>query len=816
MMPLPSTAIRAATQRLLARIKSPAGLVVAALCGIVLAFYHGLWLPGLVLVERDAFRVFLPFKQYVLERLSAGELPQWFPYEALGRSFIGITHSGVFHPFTALYVFFPVPDAYRASTLLSCLLGALGSFALGRTLNFSRSGALVAGLAFTLSGYVVSVTDNIVYLYSICLLPLFCLTLERALVDTRAWLVAPAALWSTVFLIGDVQTGYYYGFIALLWVAARSPRSGYESSLRMVLIGGLTVLVAGIQLGPTWAVFTGSERAHPEDFMEQALAWSTHPLRLVTILASPVSEHVSVEGIEGVLFGDLLEKYIGYFWAESLYLGVPVMGLAILGAWWRRDLRLLVLLGCLALLLALGRYGGLYEVLYHAMPFWSAFRYPEKFMGVFAFTAAMLAGAGVDVLRNGQGRLTPWLLGAVGCAIASIGLYSEAAKAWTTANSGVLEAMAREVTRSSVSLDASHALFQGIRTSAAQAFLFSAGAVLGVAMVAAGLKRQAIRSEWLLACLIALITLDLSRANLVAYHTGPMEAATFSPPLVEALRAREGALVPGRFRLVTLEENRIVIPEQLERGLGHYAAVIVARRQALDALHGAEFHIESAKRYLTGYKADLIAMIKQRIGLQAAGRLNVAYYIGLRSRLKDPQSTLEPVAELADYDLVLFRNPSRIKPRAYVSGRPERAELPVDLARLFARPDFLSGEVDVIEASDAMLPGPSTEGTATIERYAPEEVRVRVATPQPAVLILLDAFEEGWTATLENGAAVPIMRANALVRAVVAPAGAHVVTFRYETPLLRVGAAASLLGVLLCLGLIAHAWWMARANKSVP
>jgi hypothetical protein len=244
--------------------------------------------------------------------------------------------------------------------------------------------------------------------------------------------------------------------------------------------------------------------------------------------------------------------------------------------------------------------------------------------------------------------------------------------------------------------------------------------------------------------------------------------------------------------------------------------VIVERRHALDALHGTEFHIESARRYLTGYKAELIPMVKQKVGLQAAARYNVAYYIGSRSRLNDPQVSRGLIADLSDFDLILFRNPISPKPRAYLSQRPESSESPVDLQQLFTRTDFLSGEVDVIETTDKTLPGPALNGSAAIERYAPEEVRVRVATAQPAVLILLDAFEKGWTATLDNGVAVPIMRANALVRAVVVPAGTHVVTFRYETPLLRVGAAASLSGVLLCLGLITHTWWKARANKSVP
>src|SRR5438128_10434933 len=132
------------------------GLAVLILCGVTLAFYHGLWLPGLVLIKRDAYRFYLPIKQYLLERLSAGELPQWFPYEAMGRPFIGAAATGVFHPFTVLYYLLPIADAYRASTLLACLLAAIGTYALGRTLECSRAGALAAGLAFALSGYVVS------------------------------------------------------------------------------------------------------------------------------------------------------------------------------------------------------------------------------------------------------------------------------------------------------------------------------------------------------------------------------------------------------------------------------------------------------------------------------------------------------------------------------------------------------------------------------------------------------------------------------------------------------------------------------------
>jgi hypothetical protein len=768
---------------LLARITSPTGLAVAVLAGVTLGFYHGLWLPGLALIKRDAYGVFPQVKRHIIERLAAGELPQWFPYDGLGRSLIGVTHTGSFHPFTALYILFPAPDAYRLATLLSCLLASLGAFMLGRTLGLSRMGALLAGLSFALSGYVVSITDNIVYLYSLCLLPIFCLALEKALVGARAWAAAPAAVWATVFWNGDVQTGYYYGFIALLWMAARARGPCLDTGLRMAFTTGLAALLAGIQLGPAWATFATSDRAHPALFLSQALQWSTHPLRLATVLAAPVGEEAGPAGLARLLY----ESPTKGLWAESLYLGAPVIGLALLGAQQRRDLRVLALLGALALVLALGRYGGLYEFLYHVAPLWSAFRYPEKFMGLFSFAAAMLAGAGIDALRAGQGRRLPWLTAALLFAAAGISLRTDAATAWLATGFEGAEPLARAVAG-----------------SAAQALFFSALAALGVGLAVTGIQRGTWRVEFLLAVLIALTTLDLARANMGAYHTGPVEASTFTPPLADALRAREGSLTPGRFRLVTLEDRWVSIPEPLEQMLGH-SATFVERRQALDGLHSAEFHIEAAHPYLPGFTDTLTALLRRGISLQAAARLNVAYYIGRRYHLKDPRLAKGLVAELPPYDLALFQNPVPAKSRAYLSLKPERTAAPVNPAALLARPDFLSGAVDVIETSDATVPGPAQEGLAVIERYDHEDVRVRVETPQPAVLILLDAYEQGWTATLDGGAELPILRANALMRAVIVPAGSHVIAFSYRTPWLKAGAWASLTGVLLCLGLIAHA-----------
>jgi uncharacterized membrane protein YfhO len=111
--------------------------------------------------------------------------------------------------------------------------------------------------------------------------------------------------------------------------------------------------------------------------------------------------------------------------------------------------------------------------------------------------------------------------------------------------------------------------------------------------------------------------------------------------------------------------------------------------------------------------------------------------------------------------------------------------------------------VDAVESVDVPLPGSATDGHATILEYRPESVRVDVETSGPAVLVLADAFEPGWTARTETGETLEIFRTNGLLRAVLVPQGRSQVHFHYETPGLRFGAWLSALGLLIVVLLVA-------------
>jgi hypothetical protein len=769
-------------------------LCVAVLLGLVLLFYHRLWWPGLILIRRDTIGLFAPVKQYMAERLLQGELPQWFPYEGLGRSFIGTAVTGVFHFFSVLYLLLPPHEAYRLSVLLSCLTGAVGAYALGRTLRCSRAGSMVAGLVFSCSGYTVSLTENVVYLYALCALPWFCAALDRLVAGRLAWGVAAAAVWASVFLNGDIQTGYYYGFVALAWCAMRADGSRGRAVLAVLALAVVSALLAGVQLAPSAAAFLASDRLDPVTFHQSALAWSTHPLRLLTMLASPLDlEKVEVDVSKAFLGGSSPSGFL----ALSLYIGVPVAGLALIGGWHRKDLRGLVLLGCVALWLALGRYGGLYEAFYHTFPLWSAFRYPEKLMVVVSLAVAMLAGAGLDECRRGCAGDALWAFLTLLC-LGFWGIFQmEATGAWMAGHFGAPAALVRTLTG-----------------SLGTAFLLSASASLGAGVILASMRQGRLSGRMLLGALMLVVALDLSRVNQAAYHTGPADVAQGVPLFAQVLIDEAGLQGPGHVRIFSRPQGVFFYPEQSMSFAGVLAVIM---RQALYSDLSAEFHLESVSPYLPGLNArarELLDLIwDDAMGARALARFNAGYIIGDDRLFDRPPFSERVLAALPGYRLALVKNPVAPHARAYLAPRPQRAVASEDLRSLLARRGFLSGEIDVIEAFQEPLPGPAQGGRVRIERYAPEEVRVDVETPVPAVLVLLDAFEAGWRASLGDGRELPLWRANALVRAVAVPAGTHRVIFTYRTPWLAAGAWCSFAGALICASLL---WYARRKGSSEP
>jgi hypothetical protein len=110
--------------------------------------------------------------------------------------------------------------------------------------------------------------------------------------------------------------------------------------------------------------------------------------------------------------------------------------------------------------------------------------------------------------------------------------------------------------------------------------------------------------------------------------------------------------------------------------------------------------------------------------------------------------------------------------------------------------------------------GPTLDGgwplsAATVIEYGDDAVRIRVDVPAPALLVLTDSWDAGWTATVDGDPA-EIVRAYGTFRAVRIPAGASEVAFSYRPIETYIGF--GLMG-LAASGLTAWTWLALRDRR---
>ncbi len=121
-------------------------------------------------------------------------------------------------------------------------------------------------------------------------------------------------------------------------------------------------------------------------------------------------------------------------------------------------------------------------------------------------------------------------------------------------------------------------------------------------------------------------------------------------------------------------------------------------------------------------------------------------------------------------------------------------------------------------ATTALMRGPipqlgqcSGNESATILRRLPSRVLIRAQAACPALLILADVDDEGWSVTVDGRPAQRLTVHEAL-RGVVVPAGLHTVEWSYRAPGLLPGVILTGLGLL---GVMA-AWYFSRRGAGAP
>jgi hypothetical protein len=187
--------------------------------------------------------------------------------------------------------------------------------------------------------------------------------------------------------------------------------------------------------------------------------------------------------------------------------------------------------------------------------------------------------------------------------------------------------------------------------------------------------------------------------------------------------------------------------------------------------------------------------------MDALNLLGVRYVITGNDARRRPFASLPLV--VTDGEISIFENPGRLGRLLFVNELIPGNGIPADFGAS-ARLAAVTNDTELIRAARAegvSAAGPST-GKGQIEAYSNGYVRVSCETAMPTVLILNDSWHRRWSARID-GRPVHLGRVNMTFRAVVLPAGRHIVEFSYASPLVTWAQIVSAVTILLAVLVLA-------------
>lgn len=380
---------------------------------------------------------FIPWRHLALESIKGGEIPLWNPYSGMGAPLLANYQSALLYPPTwALMVLEAIGglpwSAIGQGVAVALHLGfcAVGTRRLLRQWGISDLGQFVGGLAFGLSGYLVSRASFQSIIFSVSWMPWIVLFSQRVVFSSGKperksffWLVICIAM---SLLAGHAQSSWYILWTTaafVVWQSLHLKPIGWLETWKGVVknlllwggVAGWAALLAAAQVIPTAEYLMNSQRSTGID-RELGLTYSFWPWRFLTMLMPD-------------FFGNPAQgNYWGYgnYWEDAVYSGAMALLLAIfaIGTIWfrpeklsakitdRNDLKIIVYfwagIGILAMFLALGKNLSFYTWLFETVPGFDLFQAPTRISLITQFSLAILAAMGIDLWETPRGKVLYW------------------------------------------------------------------------------------------------------------------------------------------------------------------------------------------------------------------------------------------------------------------------------------------------------------------------------------------------------------------------------------------------------------------------
>ncbi len=783
-------------------------LLIALLLALLFA---DVLLGDRTLYFRDIYNNHLPLKALQAGQILAGTVPLWNPGLSGGQPLLANLNLFTFHPSTLLFLALDPVSAVNWTVFLQLLLAGWSSFLLARRMGWGEAGALFTSLAFTLSGYMLSLGNLLNMLNSAAWLPLTA-WLFLGWRRNRSPLAGAGCLLSLAVQLLGGDPGMVLATLLLLalLVFRRESADGPERPRwrELASVAGLSLAAAGLcglQLLPFLELLRQTVRGWGFTF-RGATFWSTHPLRLVELHLPAFFGDVD-STVAGALWGHRLFDD-GYPLILSIYAGQAVLlfaAAALLRLRRDRDALLFGLLLVAGLVLSLGGHTPLYRLVY-ALPVAGGMRFPSRFLILVTLALALLAGKAFGRLAGGSSSgvaedrsLSRLFLGAMGWSVAAALLLGVIALRddWAVG----LMARAAEVDPAVPALRDTLAGVLG-RGLLAQLCLFGSAALAWAAL--AGRLRRPVCAAFVLTLLAADLCLFGAGVN---FRTDRSFFAS-EPPAAEAIRAAAGHRGLVRvYREDKPQGFRIDPPSKEKEWICLWDRSLLSPPSGL--LLGIGYDLGVTTDLLSPRATAEAARRMHRGGLRERQLMwdlcSVDYLLGFDGPGLPGRTPVYRTSDFSTISMLVQRNDLAL-PRARLVPSALYVEEGDEFDALFAAGFDPLGQVLLSgHTADRTPPPPQTadggeiRGSCRIVLDTPDRVEVAVESGQPAWLVLADSWFPGWEAEVD-GVRRPVLRANGLHRAVRVEPQNRTVTFSYRPGSWRAGLLLSL-ATFMVLGL---------------
>jgi uncharacterized membrane protein YfhO len=689
----------------------------------------------------DVVRQLYPWRKLAIDQLRAGSWPLWNPYNFTGTPHLANIFVASFYPFNLLFFFLPFPLTWGIYVAIQPLLTGLALYLFLKNLGLSKISALLGSIVFAFSSFLMIRLEFGMVGHTAIWLPLALLAIDKLFQENRYcwWLLAVVSLACSL-LAGYFQVTIYsyllfcfYGFYRFL------QNKKIKLLLLIFSVPVFALMLSGIQVIPFLEVSQQSSRIvnySQENFFAQEffLPWE----RLITFLAPD-------------FFGN---DVTGNFWGKTSYyeftgfVGVVPLFFIVYSLFSLRRERVfwwLVTVFAFFLLLPNPISRFFYSL---RLPGFSVL-VPARMLFVVNFSWAILAAFGLEEFEkdrvekrklNSQKAILFLILAFAIIAI----VFLAGLMFWPLWQKNALVSLRNLVLPA-----------------------FSLLCLFAFLPVGIALRKEKLRI-FVLAIFIAVISFNLLR-HALKYNPFIEKEVLF--PHTEAIDFLLKKTQEDRFRILITHQDLLTSNMNLPYGLEMVEGYDSVHSKRFEELAMAANFMKSSLDYqspgrvlfLTCYQSPLFDL------------MNVKYILALEE-IRDSKLRL-----------VFRKGKTRVYenlksyPRAYLTRNFEvikdKEKILAEMLR-FSR----EGEKGAVLEEDAKLKeNKRADGAseAEIVAYAPQEVKIKTQSSREEILVFSDAYDPGWKA-LVDGKKTKVYRANYNFRAIVLPAGEHLVNFVYQ------------------------------------